>query len=144
MGKPEGRRPLGRPKHRWDDNIKMDLQKLGCGGGVWTGSRGECHLWPCRNKRAPWICLHFSEVLLYASIFFFLTLMDDQLLISCSMYCCVFLYFTSLHVCESPYRSKLRSPKNSSFFPQRYIHVYCMDLSTNCVYLSIQYEMIPT
>jgi hypothetical protein len=27
MGKPEGRRPLGRPKHRWKDNIKMDLTK---------------------------------------------------------------------------------------------------------------------
>ena len=29
--KPEGRRPLGRPRHRWVDNIKMDLQKVGCG-----------------------------------------------------------------------------------------------------------------
>jgi len=34
MGKPEGKRPLGRPKHRWDDNIKMDLQE-GCGGMDW-------------------------------------------------------------------------------------------------------------
>ena len=32
MGKPEGKRPLGRPRHRWEDNIKMDLQELGCGG----------------------------------------------------------------------------------------------------------------
>jgi hypothetical protein len=32
MGKPEGRRPLGRPKRRWEDNIKMDLQEMGCGG----------------------------------------------------------------------------------------------------------------
>jgi len=31
MGKPEGRRPLGRPRHRWEDNIKMDLQKVGWG-----------------------------------------------------------------------------------------------------------------
>ena len=29
MGKPEGKRPLGRPSHRWEDNIKMDLQKVG-------------------------------------------------------------------------------------------------------------------
>jgi len=30
--KPEGRRPLGRPRHRWEDNIKMDLQEVGCVG----------------------------------------------------------------------------------------------------------------
>jgi len=35
VGRPEGRRPLGRPKCRWEDNIKMDLQKV---GWVWTGS----------------------------------------------------------------------------------------------------------
>jgi hypothetical protein len=33
--KPEGKRPLGRPRHRWKDNIKMDLQELGGGGGDW-------------------------------------------------------------------------------------------------------------
>ena len=32
MGKPEGKRPLGRPRCRWEDNIKMDLQEV---GGVW-------------------------------------------------------------------------------------------------------------
>ena len=32
MGKPKGKRPLGRPRHRWEDNIKMDLQELGCEG----------------------------------------------------------------------------------------------------------------
>jgi len=31
-GGPEGMRPLGRPRSRWDDNIKMDLQGVGCGG----------------------------------------------------------------------------------------------------------------
>ena len=36
VGKPEGKRPLGRPMRRWEDNIKMDLQEMGC--GVWTGS----------------------------------------------------------------------------------------------------------
>jgi hypothetical protein len=36
VGKPEGRRPLGRPRRRWEDNIKMDLQKVGGGGcGDW-------------------------------------------------------------------------------------------------------------
>ena len=34
--RPEGKRPLGRPRRRWEDNIKMDLQEVGC--GVWTGS----------------------------------------------------------------------------------------------------------
>ena len=32
VGKPEGKRPFGRPRHRWEDNIKMDLQVVGCGG----------------------------------------------------------------------------------------------------------------
>jgi hypothetical protein len=35
-GKPEGKRPLVRPRHRWEDNIKMDLQEVGC--GTWNGS----------------------------------------------------------------------------------------------------------
>jgi hypothetical protein len=33
VGKPEGKRPLGRPRRRWEDNIRMDLQEV----GVWTG-----------------------------------------------------------------------------------------------------------
>ena len=32
MRRPEGRRPLGRPRRRWEDNIKMDLQEVGCDG----------------------------------------------------------------------------------------------------------------
>jgi len=32
MGKPKGKRPLGRPRRRWEDNIKMYLQEVGCGG----------------------------------------------------------------------------------------------------------------
>ena len=35
MGKTEGKRPLGRPRRRWEDNIKMDLQELGCGVMDW-------------------------------------------------------------------------------------------------------------
>ena len=35
VGKPEGKKPLGRPRHRWEDNIKMDLQEVGCGGMDW-------------------------------------------------------------------------------------------------------------
>jgi len=35
MGKPEGKRPLGRPRRKWEDNIKMDHQEVGCGGMDW-------------------------------------------------------------------------------------------------------------
>ena len=35
LGRPEGKRPLGRPRCRWEDNIKMDLQEVGCGGMDW-------------------------------------------------------------------------------------------------------------
>ena len=35
VGKPEGKRPLGRPRRRWEDNIKMDLQEVGRGCGKW-------------------------------------------------------------------------------------------------------------
>jgi hypothetical protein len=35
VGKPEGTRPLGRPRRRWEDNIKMDLQEVGCGVIDW-------------------------------------------------------------------------------------------------------------
>jgi hypothetical protein len=34
--KPEGKRPLGRPRRRWDDNVKMDLLEVGCGDMDWT------------------------------------------------------------------------------------------------------------
>jgi len=35
VGKPEGKRPLRRPRRRWEDNIKMDLQEVGCRGMNW-------------------------------------------------------------------------------------------------------------
>jgi hypothetical protein len=35
--KPEGKRPLGKPRRRWEDNIRMDLQEVGCGGMDWIG-----------------------------------------------------------------------------------------------------------
>jgi hypothetical protein len=37
VGKPEGKRSLGRPRRRWEDGIKMDLREIGWGGGVWSG-----------------------------------------------------------------------------------------------------------
>jgi hypothetical protein len=35
VGKPERRRPLGKPRHRWENNSKMDLQEVECGGMDW-------------------------------------------------------------------------------------------------------------
>ena len=35
VGKPEGKRPLGRPRHRWEVNIEMDLKEVDCGGVDW-------------------------------------------------------------------------------------------------------------
>ena len=37
LWKPEGKRPLGRPRRRWVDNIRMDLQDVGCGYMDWIG-----------------------------------------------------------------------------------------------------------
>ena len=37
LWKPEGKRPLGRPRLRWVDNIRMELQEVGCGYTVWIG-----------------------------------------------------------------------------------------------------------
>jgi hypothetical protein len=35
LGKPDGKKSLGRPRHRWDDNVKMDLQEVGCEDMDW-------------------------------------------------------------------------------------------------------------
>jgi hypothetical protein len=45
MKKPEGKRPLERPRYRWEDNIKMDLKEVGCGVMDWIElalARGSC------------------------------------------------------------------------------------------------------
>ena len=45
VGKPEGKRPLGRPRHRWEDNIKMDLEEVGMGSGDWMGLAQDTDRW---------------------------------------------------------------------------------------------------
>jgi len=45
VGKPEGKRPLGRPRRRWEDNIKMDLQDVGCGGMDWIELAWDRNRW---------------------------------------------------------------------------------------------------
>ena len=45
LGKPEGKRPLGRPGRRWVDNIRMDLQEVGCGYVDWIGLAQDRDRW---------------------------------------------------------------------------------------------------
>ena len=45
MGKPEGKRPLGRPRCRWEDNIKLDLQEVECGGLEWIDLAQDRERW---------------------------------------------------------------------------------------------------
>ena len=58
VGKPEGKRPFGRPRRRWEDNIKMDLQEVGCGGTDWIELAQDRHRWAAlvnaaMNLRVP-------------------------------------------------------------------------------------------
>jgi transcription termination factor 2 len=58
VGKPEGRKPLGRPRRRWKDNIKMDLQEVGCEGMDWIAVAQNRNRWralvnPVMNIRVP-------------------------------------------------------------------------------------------
>ena len=59
VGKPEGRRSLGRPRRRWMDNIRMDLQEVGCGYMDWIGLAQDRDRWrtlvsAVMNLRVPW------------------------------------------------------------------------------------------
>jgi hypothetical protein len=45
VGKPEGKRPLGRPRRRWVDNIKMDLREIGWGGVDWIDLAQDRDQW---------------------------------------------------------------------------------------------------
>ena len=58
VGKPEGKRPLGRPRRRWADNIKMDLRELGCIPGDWIALAEDREQWrayvrAAMNLRVP-------------------------------------------------------------------------------------------
>jgi hypothetical protein len=58
VGKPEGKRPLGRPRRRWEGNIKMDLQEAGGRCGDWKDLARDRDGWPAlvdavRNLRVP-------------------------------------------------------------------------------------------
>ena len=45
VGKTEGKRPLGRPRRRWDENVKMDLQEVGCGVMDWIELAQDMDRW---------------------------------------------------------------------------------------------------
>jgi hypothetical protein len=45
VGRPEGRRPLGRPRRRWEDNIKIDLQEVGWGCMDWIDMAQDRDMW---------------------------------------------------------------------------------------------------
>ena len=58
VGKPEGKRPLGRPRHRWEDNIKMDFKEVGEGCGDWMELAQDRDRWRAlvntvMNHRVP-------------------------------------------------------------------------------------------
>ena len=58
VGKPDGKRPLGRPTLRWEDNIKMDLEEVGRGCGDWMElaqdrDRWRAHVSTVMNFRVP-------------------------------------------------------------------------------------------
>ena len=58
VGKPEGKRPLGRPRHRWEDNIKMYIQEVGGSCGDWIELSQDRDRWRAllgtvRNLRVP-------------------------------------------------------------------------------------------
>ena len=59
VGKPEGKKPLGIPRRRWVDNIRMDLQEVRCGYMDWTGQAQDRDRWrtlvsAVMNFRVPW------------------------------------------------------------------------------------------
>jgi hypothetical protein len=51
MGKPEGKRPLGRPRHRWEDRIRMDLREIGWGSVQWIQLAQDRDRWQALVNR---------------------------------------------------------------------------------------------
>jgi hypothetical protein len=63
VGKPEGKRPLGRPRHIWVDNIRMDLGEVGWGAMDWIGLAQDRNRWKsyCEFSIEPWVSIKCWE-----------------------------------------------------------------------------------
>jgi len=57
VGIPEGKRPLGRTRRRWEDNIKMDLQEVGCDGMAWIELAQDRDRWQALVNAVMNICV---------------------------------------------------------------------------------------
>jgi hypothetical protein len=68
LGNPEGKSPLGRPRHRWVDNIKMDLREIGWGGMDWIDLSQDRDQWRAlvntvMNVWVPFHSIKFSIII---------------------------------------------------------------------------------
>jgi hypothetical protein len=63
VGKPKVKRPLGRPRNRWEGNIKMDLQEVGCGSMDWIELVKERDRWQVVVNAVMnlWVCGEFLD-----------------------------------------------------------------------------------
>ena len=52
-GKHTGKRPLGRPRHRWEDNTRMDLEEIGTNASNWVDLAQDRNYWRALNLRVP-------------------------------------------------------------------------------------------
>jgi hypothetical protein len=66
VGSPEGKRPLGRPRHRWEDNIKMDLREIGIDGANWIQlAQDRVQWWAFVNTVInPWVPSRKQDIFL--------------------------------------------------------------------------------
>jgi hypothetical protein len=62
VGKPEGKRPLGRPRHRWEDNIKRDLEEVGGDCGDWM-ERAHYRIHTCEYGNELWGSINAGNLL---------------------------------------------------------------------------------
>jgi hypothetical protein len=53
VGRPESKKPLGRPRHRWEDNIKLDLREIGNDGANWIQQAQDRVQWQAEHSNEP-------------------------------------------------------------------------------------------